>query len=198
MWGSSQVFLFFRSRWGRGIKILSSLPSWPCGVSQGLKSQARNGEERNPIGILANRTVSPCCCCLSPERPLKLSPSSGFRSGATWCLHRSCLPSRLAASFSFCHPGFQSCLTLCPVAGQLEEMKLSFPSLVLCMHRAVDASGTLLPYFWTLPFNTSLYIPEKTDGENKKKYRQNGGKFIRGQEKISSGHSKAHKGDDCF
>lgn len=28
-----------------------------------------------------------------------------------------------------------------------------------------------------------------------KKYRRNRGKFIRGQ---SSGHSKAHKGDDCF
>lgn len=34
--------------------------------------------------------------------------------------------------------------------------------------------------------------------KTRKKYRRNGGKFIRGQEKISSGHSKAHKGDDCF
>lgn len=64
------------------------------------------------------------------------------------------------------------------------------------MRRAVDASGILLPYFWTLPFNTSLYIYLKEQMvKTRKKYRRNWGKFIRGQ---SSGHSKAHKGDDCF
>lgn len=126
-----QVFLLFRSRWGRGIKILSLLPSRPCGASQGLTSHARNGEERNPIGILANRSMTRRAAAVFPQSVrrscLRLQ---GFRSGATWCLHRSCLPSRLAASFSFCHRGFQTCLILCPVARQLQEMKFSFPSLV--------------------------------------------------------------------
>lgn len=34
--------------------------------------------------------------------------------------------------------------------------------------------------------------------KTKNMYRWNQGKFIRGQEKVSSDHSKAHKGDDCF
>lgn len=62
-----QVFLLFRSRWGRGIKILSLLPSRPCGASQGLTSHARNGEERNPIGILANRSMTRRAAAVFPQ-----------------------------------------------------------------------------------------------------------------------------------
>lgn len=66
-----QVFLFFRSRWGLGVKILSLLPSRPCEASQELKSHSGKGEERSPIGILANRTMSRHAAAVFPQSVLR-------------------------------------------------------------------------------------------------------------------------------
>ncbi|KAK7810666.1 hypothetical protein U0070_012792, partial [Myodes glareolus] len=88
-----------------------ALQTTPCGASQELKSHAGKGEERNPIGILANRTMSRHAAAVFPQS-----------------VRRSCLR---VQGFARVPPGASTAPVYLPVARQLQEMKFSFSSLVL-------------------------------------------------------------------
>lgn len=103
---TSRLFFCFRSHWGPSVLRFCHSCSPDPGVSQGPKSPARNGEERNPIWHPCKQNyVSPCLFRRSPRASVEVGPVLRILLRCHLGASTASFTCRLAASFSFYLPG---------------------------------------------------------------------------------------------